>query len=67
MCVNQAYQAAREQVQTTVIDPAKEAWKNPGKAVGKAAVAPITAAVQPWYKTSLGIGNITPWKGHKPM
>jgi len=56
MCVNQAYQAARQQVQTTVIDPAKQAWKNPAKAAGKAAVAPITTAVTPWYK-SLGISK----------
>jgi len=54
MCVNQAYQAAQQQVQQTVIDPVKEAWKNPAKAAGKAAVAPITNAVAPWYK-SLGI------------
>ena len=54
MCVNQAYQAARNTVQSTVIDPAKAAWKNPAKAVGKAAVAPVTGAVAPWYK-SLGI------------
>ena len=56
MCVNQAYQAARQQIQTTVIDPARYAWKNPAKAVGKVAAAPITNAVTPWYK-SLGIGN----------
>ena len=66
MCVNQAYQAARQLVQTTVIDPARQGWKIPAKAVGKAAVAPLTTAVTPWYK-SLGIGNVTPWKGHKPM
>ena len=56
MCVNQAYQAARNTVQSTVIDPAKDAWKNPAKAVGQMTAAPLTNAVTPWYK-SLGIGR----------
>jgi len=56
MCIAQAYQTARRQVQTTVIDPARDAWKNPAQAAGKIAASPITNSVAPWYK-SLGIGK----------